>query len=136
MSQPQFTILYDGECPLCLREIRLMRRLDAGRGQLDAIDISSPEFDPILYQRSWETLMGKIHGVLPDGRVIEGVEVFRRSYAAVGRGWVMSWTAWPLLRPVADAAYRWFARNRLSLTGRRDACASGSCARTRKDEAA
>jgi NAD(P)-dependent dehydrogenase (short-subunit alcohol dehydrogenase family) len=36
---------------------------------------------------------------------------------------------------LSDAAYRWFARNRLSLTGRGDACGGGSCALPSKDEA-
>ena len=32
--------------------------------------------------------MERIHAVLPDGRVVKDVEVFRRLYEAVGLGWV------------------------------------------------
>ena len=55
------------------------------------------------------------------------VEVFRRAYGAVGWGWLVAPTTWPLLRGIADAAYRVFARNRLGWTGRADACAGESC---------
>jgi len=65
--------------------------------------------------------------VLPDGTVIEGVEVFQRLYSAVGLGWLAAPSRWRWLRPVFDAAYRWFARNRLRLTGRADACDSQAC---------
>ena len=125
---PSFRILYDGECPLCLREIAMLRKLDRGRGRLDCEDIAAPDFDAGRYGRTQRDLMARIHGVLPDGSVIEGVEVFRRAYAAVGLGWLVAPTRWPLLRPLADAAYRWFARNRLRLTGRGAACDSEHCA--------
>lgn len=128
MTGPEFTILVDGECPLCEREAELLRRLDGGRGRLELVDISAAGFDPARYGRSFETLMARIHGVLPDGTVIEGVEVFRRAYAAVGRGWVLGWTRLPGLRVLADAGYRWFARNRLRWTGRQDACGTDACA--------
>lgn len=127
MSAPEFTILYDGECPLCAREVALLRRLDRGRGRLGHVDIAAPGFDAAAYGTDWATLMGRIHGALPDGTLVEGVEVFRRSYAAVGLGWLLAWTRWPGLRRVADAGYRWFARNRLRWTGR-EACPGDRCA--------
>lgn len=123
-----FRILYDGDCPLCVREVAMLRRLDRGRGRLDLEDIAAPAFDASRYGRTQLELMARIHGVLPDGGVIEGVEVFRRAYAAVGLGWLVAPTRWPLLRPLADAAYRWFARNRLRLTGRSEVCTSERCA--------
>ena len=46
---------------------------------------------------------------------MRGLEVFRRAYDAVGLGFVLAPTAWPVLRPIADATYRWFARNRVRL---------------------
>jgi len=43
---------------------------------------TSPSFDPGAHGLDAETVMDPIHGVLPDETVIEGVEVFRRAYAA------------------------------------------------------
>lgn len=130
---PEITLLFDGECPLCAREVALLRRLDRGRGRIGFEDLAAPGFDPRRHGRSAAELMARMHGVLPDGRLVEGVEVFRRAYAAVGLGWALAWTRWPLLRPLADAGYRWFARNRLRLTGRAGeacACEHGASSRT------
>ena len=115
---PEFTILIDGACPLCAREAGLMRRLDRGRGRLAIVDIASPGFDPARYGSTMDRLMAEIHGVTAEGRVVTGVEVFRRAYWAVGWGWVLAPTAWPGLRWVADRAYAWFAARRLAMTGR------------------
>lgn len=125
---PEITVLFDGECPLCAREIAMLRRLDRGRGRIGFDDIAAPGFDAGRYGARPDALMARIHGALPDGRLLEGMEVFRRAYAAVGLGWALAWTRWPVLRPLADAGYRWFARNRLRLTGRDGECAGGRCA--------
>jgi predicted DCC family thiol-disulfide oxidoreductase YuxK len=120
-------VLYDGDCPLCRREIRLLQRLDRGRGRLQFEDIAAADFQPGAYGLDAAASMARIHGVLPDGSVVEGMEVFRRAYAAVGLGWLLAPTRWPGLRGLADRAYRVFARNRLRWTGRASECESGSC---------
>jgi predicted DCC family thiol-disulfide oxidoreductase YuxK len=120
-------LLYDGECPLCSREVAWLRRRDR-RSRIVFDDIADPAFDPARYGLDHATLMARIHGVLPDGRVIEGMEVFRRAYGAVGLGWVLAPSRWPLLSRVYDAAYRVFARNRLRWTGRAAAaCPEDAC---------
>lgn len=128
MSLPEFTVLIDGECPLCRHEARVMRRLDRGLGRLGLVDIADPSFDAGSYGTSIEAVMGQIHGVTADGRLVTGVEVFRRAYRAVGLGWVVSWTGLPVIRGVVDLVYRVFARYRLRLTGRGGACVGGRCA--------
>lgn len=127
----EITLLYDGECPLCVREASMLRRMDNGRGRLGLVDIAAPGFEAERYGLTFEGVMGAIHGILPDGGVVTGMEVFRRAYRAVGRGWVVGWTAWPIARPVMDACYRWFAANRLRITrrlfGRPAACEGDRC---------
>jgi predicted DCC family thiol-disulfide oxidoreductase YuxK len=71
--------------------------------------------------------MARMHAVRPDGSLVEGVEVFRRAYAALGLGWLLAPTAWPDLRQLSDAGYRWFARNRGRLTGRAVGCGESRC---------
>ncbi len=125
----EIRVLYDGECPLCRREIDMLRRRDRGRGRIAFDDIAAPGFDASRYGLDRDAVMRRIHGVLPDGRLIEGVEVFRRLYAAVGLGWLLAPTRWPLLSTLFDRAYALFARHRLRLTGRSDAaCPYGRCA--------
>jgi predicted DCC family thiol-disulfide oxidoreductase YuxK len=123
----QIKILIDGACPLCQREARLLRWLDRGRGRLLLEDITAASFEIEQCGVSEQSLMAQIHGVLPDGRLVTGMEVFRRAYAAVGLGWLLAPTRWPVIRPLCDRLYAWFARNRLRLTGRGRGCAADRC---------
>ncbi len=125
MADWQIRLLFDGDCPLCSREVRGLERLDRGRRRIAFEDIAAADFDPGIYGLDAETVMDRIHGVLPDGSVLEGVEVFRRAYRAVGLGWLLVPTRWPGLRLLADAGYRVFARNRRRWTGRAHACETG-----------
>jgi predicted DCC family thiol-disulfide oxidoreductase YuxK len=104
--------------------MRMLRRHDT-REQIRFSDISEADFDGAGTGLSRETLMRKLHGRLPDGRIIEGVEVFRRLYAAVGLGRLVRVSRLPGIAQLLDAAYALFARNRLRLTGR---CEDGVCA--------
>jgi predicted DCC family thiol-disulfide oxidoreductase YuxK len=128
MNAWRIKVLFDGACPLCRREAAIWRRLDRGRGRIALVDIASPDVEAAEYGLSRAQIMAEIHGILPSGTIVRGMEVFRRAYAAVGLGWLLAPTAWPLLRPVFDRAYRWFARNRLRLTGRSWVCGE-TCAR-------
>lgn len=117
-------LLYDGDCPLCRREVAFLRRRNRA-GRLVLEDIAAPGFEPARYGLDAAGVMARIHGVLPDGRVVEGMEAFRRAYAAVGLGWLLAPSRWPLVSRLFDRAYAIFARNRLRWTGR---CADGACA--------
>ncbi len=129
MKNPwRFKLLYDGECPLCRREARFLQNRNR-HGHLVFEDIAAPAFDPSVYHATREELMGVIHGVYPDGRMVKKVAVFREAYRAIGLGWLLAPTAWPGLRWLADQGYEWFARHRLSIGrifGR--ACESQTCA--------
>ena len=116
-------VFFDGECPLCMREIRMLRRLDR-RERIHFVDISAQGFDAASVGMTWAALMDRIHGRLPDGRLIEGVEVFRRLYAAVGFGPLVALTRLPGISALLEVAYHAFAKNRLRLTGR---CVDGAC---------
>lgn len=103
-----------------------LRRLDRGRGEIRFVDIASDGFDASSYGKTQADFMARIHARLGDGTWAEGMEVFRRAYAAVGLGWLLAPTGWPGLQGLSDAAYRLFARNRLRVTGRHS-CADGHC---------
>jgi predicted DCC family thiol-disulfide oxidoreductase YuxK len=123
----QIKVLYDHACPMCRREALWIKRRDT-RGKIELEDISSSGFQAERYGLDQATVEGTIHGILPDGSVVTGVEVFRRMYAAVGLGWVLAPTRWPLLRPLANRAYRLFARYRVRVGAAigRD-CDGGNC---------
>ena len=117
----QIKLLYDGECPLCLREVNFLQKKDQGRGRVAFVDIASPGYQPADHGGvDFETAMGRIHAVYPDGTVIQDVEVFRQVYRVLGMGWLYAPTRWPLIRPVVDWLYDLWAKWRLRLTGRPD----------------
>lgn len=117
-------VFFDGDCPLCIREINMLRKLD-NRNRVRFTDISSPAFDAGDTGLTWTQLMERIHGRLPDGTMIEGVEVFRHLYTAVGFPRIVSLTRLPLVREALDVGYLLFAKNRLRMTGR---CLEDICA--------
>lgn len=143
-------MLYDGDCPLCMREVNMLKNRDAGtppsaaatstachaaryslrtchvcepamaccaspgsqphtsasavpssctsqklrpglpvdgagKNKIDFVDISSPTYSAADNAGiSYEQAMGRIHAILPDGKIVTDVEVFRRLYEAVG----------------------------------------------------
>lgn len=122
MSEATFEVFYDGDCPLCVREISALRALDRG-GRVRFTDIADPRFDPESEGLPpWQTLMDRIHGrVLASGQLVEGVEVFRALYEAVGLGVLVRATRWGPLDRALTHGYAAFAERRLRLTGRCDA---------------
>lgn len=105
-----------------------MRKLDNNRGLLALEDLTHPSFNAADYNADMNDLLDRIHGITPDGQLMEGLEVFRRAYAAVGKGWIMNWTGWPVIRPFANLGYKLFARYRYTITFRkRPQCDSNRC---------
>lgn len=89
-------VWYDGGCPLCLREIALMRRLDR-RGAITFVDVSQGADPSCPVDRS--ELLARFHAE-ENGKVFSGAAAF----AAM-------WRAIPLLRPLGL-----LARNRVILS--------------------
>jgi predicted DCC family thiol-disulfide oxidoreductase YuxK len=108
---------YDGACPLCTWEVDFLRRIDR-RGRIRFTNIAVDEFQADNYGIDLDEFMAEIHGRLPDGTWVRGVEVFRRLYSAVGCGPIVWATRLPVIRSLLDRAYSIFARNRLRWTGR------------------
>jgi predicted DCC family thiol-disulfide oxidoreductase YuxK len=125
------TLLYDGACPLCCREVDMLRRRDqrhnGDQPRLAFVDIDAPDYDPAAHGGiSYAAAMGRIHALAGqdpstgggDCEVLRDVAVFRRAYALVGLGWLYAPSGWPLLNSLADWAYGLWAAWRLRLTGR------------------
>ncbi|MGL5064489.1 MAG: thiol-disulfide oxidoreductase DCC family protein [Microcoleus sp.] len=117
----QIELLYDGECPLCVREVNFLQKRDAGRGLVKFVDIADDRYNPESHGGiDYQTAMGRIHAVLADGTVIKNVEVFRRTYEILGMGWIYAVTKLPVVGAVANWLYEIWADWRLAVTGRPD----------------
>ena len=117
-------VFYDGDCPLCLREIQMLQWMDRRRKRVRFTDIAAQDFKSEEYGKTFDELMAQIHGRTPDGEWLIGVEVFRRLYSAVGFGWLVAPSRLPGVSHLLEVGYEFFAKYRLPLTGRRcdDGC--------------
>lgn len=112
-------LLYDGECPLCLREVNFLQKRDAGRGLIAFVDIADETYNSEEHGGiSFETAMGRIHAIRADGTIIQNLEVFRQVYKTLGIGWIYAPTGWPIVGSLMNILYRIWADQRLALTGR------------------
>lgn len=120
-SDDALKLLWDGGCPLCVREVNFLRRRCA-RYELsplifvdvDSLDYSPEENGGISYTEA----MGKIAAIRHDGTVLIGIDAFKEAYERIGLGYVYALTNVPLIKKVADFAYDFWAKRRLSWTGR------------------
>ena len=85
MQPPRLTVWHDGDCPLCRREIALLRRLDRG-GAIDFIEVHGAEDASCPLSRA--ELLARFHA-MEDGKLLSGAAAF----AAM-------WRAIPVLRPL------------------------------------
>lgn len=119
------TVFYDGACPLCSREMALMKRLDSHH-RLRLCDFSAPGYDAESTGLDPARLGAVLHAQWEDGTIITGVEVFRAVWQSVGLGLLARVSRLPVIDPLLIRGYAWFARNRLWLTGRKT-CNSETC---------
>jgi predicted DCC family thiol-disulfide oxidoreductase YuxK len=121
--QSRIEVFFDGDCPLCKREVAFLTKRDKHR-RIVATDIAHASFDASKFGRSQQEFMATIQGRLADGTWISGVEVFRNLYAAVGFTRLVRISRFRPLAWILDLSYAFFAKHRLRLTGR---CASNAC---------
>jgi predicted DCC family thiol-disulfide oxidoreductase YuxK len=103
---------------MCARS-KFLRKRDAGRGLVAFVDIADDHYIPEAHGGiDFETAMGRIHALLPDGTIIKNVEVFRSVYETLGMGWIYAVTKLPIIGAIVDTLYGIWADLRLTLTGR------------------
>lgn len=120
-------MLYDGQCPLCSREVAILLRRNA-RGLIAFEDIADPAFDPARYGLTMPQVVGAMHAVRPDGSVVVGIDVFAELYEAAGLTWLAAPLRWRVTRPLAKVGYALFAKVRPYLSSfRPGACDGGTC---------
>jgi predicted DCC family thiol-disulfide oxidoreductase YuxK len=118
ISKPYpLTVYFDGECPICRREIDLMKLVNR-KERLQFIDFSISSYHSFDHELSTCDLGKVIHARWSDGSIIMGVEVFREMWEAIGLGFLARFSRLSGINTLLVKAYAWFARNRLWLTRR------------------
>lgn len=111
MKSPAITVWFDSACPLCSREIRMMRALD-WRHAADFVDIHSEKFDcplePVL-------LLARFHARNSAGNLVSGAEAFALMLRQIPLFWPLGQIARiPIVLKLLERAYLRFLvwRNR------------------------
>ena len=107
--QNKFIFLFDGGCPLCLRETNFLKRKDL-LSKINFVDISDNDYNPIHYKNiSYAEAMANLHGISENGDIIKGLDVLAYSYEIIGLGWIYSPLKIPFLSPLLRLFYQFWA---------------------------
>ena len=105
------TVLYDGACPLCRREIGLYRGLQSNT-PLCFSDVSDPA-SAVPNGTTREQLMARFHVRASDGRLLSGAAAFLALWAALpGWRWLAEVGRLPGAAWAMERVYRLFLRVR------------------------
>jgi predicted DCC family thiol-disulfide oxidoreductase YuxK len=119
-------VLYDGECPMCVFQMKVMSWLD-WLNVLALVPLSDARAKEIAPQLTREDLLEAIHCVTPEGRIYRGARAIRFLGMRLPLLIPVALFMWlPGVILVAEIVYRWVSRHRLlfsRLFGCNDACA-------------
>jgi len=103
------TLFYDGQCPLCAREIRTLRKLQ--KGDLVFADIHAQEnCKDALPGR--EAMLRRLHLLTGDGEWVVGLPANVRAWSHTRFGFLFRPLLWPAIHPVAKRVYANWADKR------------------------
>ena len=111
----KLTMYYDGLCPLCQAEILFL----SGRNQaglLHFVDVNSSQYSEDIVGVSCQKALDSMYAQYDDGELINGVDVFCAAYERANLpklAWLFSR---PSLRWILTWGYRFFAKNRHTIS--------------------
>ena len=118
-------VIYDGQCPLCQRSVRILRKLDwVGKLRFhDAHDVTHlpKSSEPLVPQR----LLEEMHVVTPGGfKAYAGFRAFRWMSWRLPATWMLAPLLYlPGVPWLGNRIYLWVAKHRLKLVP----CHDGQC---------
>lgn len=115
ISRP-YTVIYDGQCKVCTRSVELLAKWDRNHdleltpSQTPGVREKFPWITPRAYVDSIQVVRNR------DGKTWQGAAALEELLNVLPKGRLISWLfRIPLVRPLADRFYGWFARNRYRL---------------------
>jgi predicted DCC family thiol-disulfide oxidoreductase YuxK len=100
-SMKDTTVIYNGACPVCSREIGVYRA--RAEGPVTFVDLN--ETDLGRFGLTPDAAARRLH-VVEDGRLLAGVDAFRALWRATpGFRWLATVAGWPGVRQAAGAVY-------------------------------
>ena len=115
MMMKKLTMFYDGLCPLCQAEILFLSRRNES-GLLRFVDVNSTQYSADTVGVTCQQALDSMYAQYDDGELINGVDVFTAAYERANLpklAWLFSR---PSLRPMLTWGYRFFAKNRHTIS--------------------
>lgn len=110
-------LLYDGDCPICKREICMLQKRDAKN--VAFVDIASKDYLASDHHHiDYSKAMNQMHAVDSSGNVLAGLDAFASVYARCRLTIIATLLRIPFIRFFLKPLYALFAKNRLLITGR------------------
>lgn len=120
MTKP--IIFYDGQCPLCQREIQHYQRTQ-GAGELEFVDLTQAEDRLKPYAITLKSALLKLHAVDAQGVIKVGVDAFILIWRHLkGWRWLARFVNIPGIKQLAVLSYHWFAKWRFIKNGYSEKC--------------
>ena len=102
------TLFYDGRCPLCMREVRLLMRIaDSGLALVDLHSVADEPGQPTRLVK-----LTTLHLKTAGGEWLTGLDATVRAWSHTPWGFLLRFLRWPLIGSLADGIYRHWARRR------------------------
>jgi predicted DCC family thiol-disulfide oxidoreductase YuxK len=107
-----YTLVYDGDCKVCGRLVKLLRVWDRNQ----EIEVAPSQQPGVMARFPWIPARGYAEAVQligPGGRTWSGAAAIEQLLDVLPKGRLISWVfKIPFMRRIADRFYKWFARNR------------------------
>jgi predicted DCC family thiol-disulfide oxidoreductase YuxK len=124
-NKQKFAVLYDGACRFCTQSAKRLARF-FGPTRVMVVNFQD---DGVLDQYptvTYAAAMNAMHVIAPDGRVYPGAGGIARLLRALPIIGIISYLYYlPIIKQLADIAYRLIAKNRYRLFGKQEACDPG-----------
>lgn len=108
-NDPEDTLYYDGQCPLCAKEMAKLRALMDDRLILKDIHTLTSEepTDPNAGIPDKDTLLRVLH-LQRNGTFLTGIDANIAAWEHTTLGYLWRWMRWPIIRPWIEWGYsRW-----------------------------
>lgn len=120
MSPRYDTLFYDGNCPLCAKEIKTLRKLQQGHLIFADIHQQTPGNNDLP---SREALLRRLHLKTWTGEWVTGLHANVRAWSHTRVGFAFKPLLWPGIHPIANRIYQQWADRRYD---KKYACSIGT----------
>lgn len=118
-------VVWDGQCNFCRSQVERLRALD-WYNRLTFLSLHDPRVSLRYGELSLDQLMSQMWVVTPSGTRFGGADAIRYLSRAMPSLWILAPIMHlPLCMPLWRAVYRWIARRRYLISGKK--CDNGSC---------